>query len=377
MQMQTNEFLSFDQTLSLIKAVGHKRTVIVMGENGVGKTSLHKALSQDQQFEQHHKLAPIDCTQLSDGSVWGPDIDRERGVYRELPNERLGLNNFNHKGVDGAKPVLGMFDEIAKIPQYVKNMIAPILYERRVGTLLMPEGSVWFAATNLAAEGLGDSLAAHLRNRLVVVKMRKPTVDEWINNFAIPNKLHPVLLACVQEYSQVFDSFVDYLDGGKFEGKDLEKDNPYIFNPRIVQEAYASPRSLHAASDVLYATESLGDDIMRIALEGTIGKPFTSVLTSFIRFGQQLPPISQIKANPETATIPSNKIAQQVQVFQFISRAETREDAEAFVKYLSRLQPEIQSLFCRRVSESNRIGLFASVAEFGRMVSDNKIFYKV
>ena len=375
--MQTNEFLSFPQTLALIKAVGHTRTVIVMGENGVGKTSLHKALSQDPQFEQHHKLAPIDCTQLSDGSVWGPDIDRERGVYRELPNERLGLSNFNHRGVDGAKPVLGMFDEIAKIPQYVKNMIAPILYERRVGTLLMPEGSVWFAATNLSAEGLGDSLAAHLRNRLVVVKMRKPTVDEWINNFGIPNRLHPTLLACVQEYSQVFDSFVDYLEGGKFEGKDLEKDNPYIFNPRIVQEAYASPRSLHAASDVLYATEGLGDEIMRIALEGTVGKPFTSVMTSFIRFGQQLPPINQIKANPETATIPSNKIAQQVQVFQFISRAETREDAEAFVKYLSRLQPEIQSLFCRRVSESSRIGLFASVAEFGRMVSDNKIFYKV
>jgi hypothetical protein len=377
MQMQTNDFLSFAQSYQLIKAVGHKRTVIVMGENGVGKTSLHKALAQDPMFEQHHKLAPIDCTQLSDGSVWGPDIDRELGVYRELPNERLGISARNHKGVEGARPVLGMFDEIAKIPQYVKNMIAPILYERRVGSLLMPEGSVWFAATNLSAEGLGDSLAAHLRNRLVVIKMRKPTVDEWINDFAIPNKLHPTLLACCQEHSMVFDSFVDYMPGGKFEGRSQEKDNPYIYNPQLVQEAYASPRSLHAASDVLYATEGLDADVVRIALEGTVGKPFTSVLTSFIRFGNQLPSLTEVRARPRDVAIPSNKIAQQVQVFQFISRAESREDAEAFVTYLSRLQPEMQSLFCRRVSESQRIGLFASVAEFGRMLSDNKIFYKV
>lgn len=375
--MNAKEFLSFNQVLELIKAVGHLRTVIVMGENGVGKTSLHKAMCQDAHFDDFHKIPPIDCTQLSDGSVWGPDIDRERGVYRELPNERLGVSNFNHRGAPDAKPVLGMFDEIAKIPQYVKNMIAPILYERRVGTLLMPERSTWFAATNLSAENLGDSLAAHLRNRLIVVKMRKPTVDEWVNNFAIPNRLHASLIACCQEHSQVFDSFVDYMQGGKFEGKDLSKDNPHIYNPNEMQDAYASPRSLHAASDVLYATEGMESTIRDLALEGTIGKPFTSVLSSYIRFGQQVTPIAEIKADPANARVPSNKIAQQVQVIQFISRAETREDAQAFCTYVLRLQPEVQSLFCRRVSDSSRMGLFASVTEFGKMLQDNRIYYKV
>lgn len=375
--MDAKEFMSFDQTLNLIKAVGNTRTVLVMGENGVGKTSLHKAMCMDSFFDNHHKIPPIDCTQLSDGSIWGPDIDRERGVYRELPNDRLGVDNFNHRGAPNARPVLGMFDEIAKIPQYVKNMIAPILYERRVGTLLMPEGSVWFAATNLSAENLGDSLAAHLRNRLIVVKMRKPTADEWINNFAIPNRLHPALIACCQENSQVFDSFVDYRAGGKFAGKDLSKDNPFIYNPDEMQDAYASPRSLHAASDLLYATDGLDSTMRDLALEGTVGKPFASVLASFIRFGQQVTPIAEIKADPENARVPSNKIAQQVQVFQFISRADTRDDATAFCKYILRLQPEIQSLFCRRVSESSRVGMFSSITEFGRMMSDNRIFYKV
>lgn len=375
--MQTQDFLSAKQTADLIKNVGSKRTVLVQGENGIGKTALWQSLAQQPEFDDHIKIKPIDCTQMSDGSIWMPDIDREHGVSRELPNERLGVSKINQKGIEGARPVFGMFDEIAKIPQYVKNMIAPILYERRVGNYEMPEGSVWFAATNLSVEGLGDSLQAHLRNRLIVVKMRKPTVDEWINDFAIPRGLNPTLIACVEEYQQVFDSFTDYMEGGKFAGKDLDKDNPYIYNPKVVQDAYASPRSLHAASDLLDTMDSLDAHTTVRGLEGTVGRPFASVMDSFIRFGKQLPPINSIRANPETAPIPSNKIAQQVQIFQFITRTETREDAEAFTKYVMRLQPEIQSLFTRRIAESQRSGVYVSVTEFGKLLADNKIYYRV
>lgn len=375
--MNTNEFLSHKQVVDLIKAVGATRTVIVMGENGIGKTALHTALCQDSKFDNHIKIKPIDSTQLSDGSLTMPDLDRERGVSTELPNERLGVSKFNRKGVDGSRPVLGMFDEIAKVPQFVKNMLAPVLYERRIGNYLMPEGSVWFAATNLSFEGLGDSLQAHLRNRLIVVKMRKAYTTEWLNNYAIPNGLNPIMLACVEEYPMIGDSFIDYMKGGKYEGKDLEKDNPHIFNPKVVQDAYASWRSIHAACDILDVMDQFDSDTLRRALEGTVGKSFASVLDSFIRFGQQLPPINSILSAPDTAPIPSNKIAQQVQVFQFITRTEDRDQAQAFTKYVTRLQPEMQSLFCRRVADSQRVGLFTTVTEFGRMLADNKIYYKL
>ena len=375
----SNQYLSFKQVAALIKAVGHKRTVIVKGENGSGKTALHAHLCNDPQFENHNKIKPIECTQMNDGSMFMPDIDREAGVSRELPNERMGVSKFNQRGVNGSRPVLGMFDEIAKVPQFVKNMIAPLLYERRVGPYALPEGSVWFAATNLAFEGLGDTMQAHLRNRLVIVSMRKAYMAEWMNDFAVPNKLHPVLLACCEEHPMVFDSFIDYLPGGKFEGRSVEKDNPHIFNPAIAQDAYASLRSLHAASDVLYGADECGldSDTLRLALEGTVGVSFTSVLMSFIRFGQMLPPISQVKANPDTVALPSSKIAQQVQVFQLINRTADRDDAAAFTKYIKRLHPEIQQLFVRRVSESSMVGTFATVTEFGQMLADNRIYFKV
>jgi type IV secretory pathway ATPase VirB11/archaellum biosynthesis ATPase len=48
--MTKSDFLSFKQVVSLVKAVGHKRTILIMGENGIGKTSVHKALCADPDF---------------------------------------------------------------------------------------------------------------------------------------------------------------------------------------------------------------------------------------------------------------------------------------------------------------------------------------
>src|ERR1035437_2156497 len=134
-----SKFLNATQVVSLIKAVGHKRTVLVEGEAGSGKTSLHYELAADPQFKGYYTPKPVDCTQLSDGSVWMPDIDRSRGVSRELPNERFGVNDENHKGVEGARPALICLDEIAKTRQFIKDGLAPIVYERQVGDYEMPE----------------------------------------------------------------------------------------------------------------------------------------------------------------------------------------------------------------------------------------------
>ena len=201
-----NQFLSASQVVSLIAAVGDKRTVIVEGENGIGKTALFHQLKRLPKFANHIAVDPIDCTQLSDGSVWMPDLDRENGISRELPNERFGVSKTNQRGVNGGKPIMVFLDEIAKAKQYIKDVLAPIVYEQRVGSYEMTEGSVVFCATNLATEGLGDSIQAHLRNRLVFLYMRKPTQQEWYQ-WGIDNGIDPIILACTEENPQWFDSF--------------------------------------------------------------------------------------------------------------------------------------------------------------------------
>jgi hypothetical protein len=370
-----NKYLSFTQVLNMIATVGHKRTIIVEGENGIGKTALFHALKRMPKFADHIAVDPVDCTQLSDGSVWMPDLDRDNGISRELPNERFGVNKHNQKGVNGSKPVLVMLDEIAKAPQFIKNVLAPIVYERRVGQYHFVEGSVVFCGTNLGVEGLGDSIQAHLRNRLVFVKMRKPTADEWVK-WATDAAINPMVIAFVNNEPRVMSSFLDYEKGGMFEGKDLSKDNGFIFNPRSVQVAYASPRSLAAAGDIL--DEGMGvldDDTLEAALVGTVGATTAEAMSSFVRFGRDICEYSRVIADPDKAPLSDNPTAQLIQVFQFVSRVADRKEAEAIVKYVWRMRAEMQSIFCNTVATSQRVAMFATINEFGKMLNEHKIFF--
>lgn len=370
-----NNMLSFTQVLNLIAAVGDKRTVIVEGENGIGKTALFHALKKHPKFADHIAVDPVDCTQLSDGSVWMPDLDRENGVSRELPNERFGVSKVNQLGVNGAKPIIVFLDEIAKSPQFIKNVLAPIIYERRVGNYHMPEGSVVFCATNLAVEGLGDSIQAHLRNRLVFVKMRKPTAGEWVQ-WAIDKGVNASVIAFVNSYAQVMDSFLDYEKGGKHEGKQQDKDNGYIFNPRSMALAYATPRSLVAAGDVLDAGDGvLDDETLEAALVGTVGATTAESLSSFVRFGRDICSLERVLKDPATAPLSDNPTAQLVQVFQFVSRVDTREDAEKVVEYVWRMRAEMQSIFCNSVAQSQRVSVYVTLTNFGKMLAAHKIFF--
>ena len=370
-----NQYLSSSQVINLIAAVGHKRTVIVEGENGIGKTALFHQLKRMPKFANHIAVDPIDCTQLSDGSVWMPDLDRENGISRELPNERFGVSKSNQRGVNGSKPIIAFLDEIAKAPQFIKNVLAPIVYEQRVGNYHFVEGSVIFCATNLSVEGLGDSIQAHLRNRLVFVKMRKPTADEWVK-WATDAGINPMVIAFVSNEPRVMASFLDYEKGGAYEGKDMSKDNGFPFNPKSTQQAYATPRSLAAAGDIL--DEGLGvldDTTIEQALIGTVGYTTAEALASFVRFGREICDYARVIKDPKTAPLSDNPTAQLIQVFQFVSRAKDRTEAEAIVSYVWRMRAEMQSIFCNTVATSQRVDLFITLSDFGKMLAEHKIFF--
>ena len=374
--MNTN-FLNFDQTLAAIKTFGPAMTVVVRGENGIGKTALWRALASDPDFAGHIAVPPIDCTQLSDGSIWMPDIDREAGVSRELPNERMGVSRTNQRGVAGSRPALIFFDEVGKARQYVKDMIAPIVYERRVGSYFLPDNSYVFAATNLDAEGLGDMLQAHLRSRVVTLHMRKSTAPELVA-YGTRNDWAPEVLAFIDQNPRVCDSFLDYEPGGKYAGKSLERDNPMIFNPRAMQDAFANPRSLERASTIIKLAAQHGIDslVLDAMLVGTVGHACAAELGAFIRFGNDMVPYARVVRDPIGSPVPDSPMVQLVQVFQFLTRVEDRAAAQAVTQYVLRMRGEMQTLFVRRVAESNKVATFASVTEFIKLMADNRIYYR-
>ena len=231
-----------------------------------------------------------------------------------------------------------------------------------------------FCATNLSVEGLGDSIQAHLRNRLTFVKMRKPNADEWVS-WATETNVAPEVIAFVHMFPQVMDSFLDYEDGGKYHGKAMEKDNGYVFNPRASQIGYATPRSLVAASDIIKQLDNIDTETLNAALAGTVGEATAVDMSAAVRFGRSLPLFERVVADPEGTDVPDNPTAQIVQTFQFVTRTTNRDEAEAVTKYVQRMRNEMQSLFVNTVARSTRIAQFATVPTFGKMLADNKKYH--
>jgi hypothetical protein len=140
--------------------------------------------------------------------------------------------------------------------------------------------------------------------------------------------------------------------------------------------AYATPRSLVAAGDVLDAGDGvLDDDTLEAALVGTIGATTAEALSSFVRFGRDICSLERVLKDPATAPLSDNPTAQLVQVFQFVSRVDTREDAEKVVEYIDRMRTEMQSIFANSVAQSQRVSIYVTLQRFGALLARHKVFF--
>ena len=319
--------LGFRQIEDALVEIGSSRTILLEGHMGIGKSSMLPALGKRL---PNHLLCYFDCTTKDLGDIMIPNvqmIDGEGKFIRYLTNEELGAHND--------KPIILMLDEIGKCNRAVQSALRRVMLERKIGTYDI-EGVV-FATTNLGAENVGDLMEAHKRNAITTIQVRKPTWEEWIVDFGVPNKLHPSVLGFVREFPQVFQSFEEIKD---------PSENPYIFHPREEREAFCTPRSLHAASDILMKKDVLDSDTIFSLLIGTIGARAAADLNTFVQLADQLPSLEDIKTNPNGAKVPDNAPAVCMVVFKVLG-AMSRDFIDPWMTYLDRLDTEAQAMFAQ------------------------------
>ena len=198
MQASQMYALSLDQIATAIKPGGNKRTILIQGHMGTGKSSLLNALAAEL---PDHIPCYFDCTTKDLGDITIPNIakmDDGTGYVTYLTNEELGAHNH--------KPVLIDVDEYGKANPAVKNALLRLLLERKIGSYTLHPDSIIFATTNLGAEGVGDLLPPHARNRMTVITARKPNNIEWIE-WGINNGIDHTLLGWAKDNPQLFASF--------------------------------------------------------------------------------------------------------------------------------------------------------------------------
>ena len=322
--------LNFNQTTDLVSYVGHKRSVLIEGHMGVGKSSLLPYIVK--KLGSEYTGFYFDCTTKDVGDITIPviqEIDESGQFVRFVTNEELGA----HTG----KPVIIMLDEFGKSNRSVQNALTRLILEHKVGMRELHPKSIVFAVTNLGAENVGDLMEAHKRNRFISVRMTKPTAEDWIVDFGVPNGLHTAVLGFANEYKSMFDSFEDVQD---------PDDNPYIFHPREERAAFVTPRSLHACSDILQQEDKLDHHTLKAALVGAIGLRGGTDLMAFVSMVGQLPSLDSIKQDPMGALVPTSAGPVIMTVTKALQGMD-RELITPWMKYLERLAIEPQTLFGR------------------------------
>jgi len=327
--------INFGSTVSLAQAAqlimsNPKVRFLVRGEPGIGKSTM---LSMIAKALPNHNAAYMDVPNIDLGDIAMPVIDHDNKVTRYYPNARFRL----HEG----KPVVVMLDEFTKGAEPIKNMLHPLLEvtNPRLGDVSIDDESIVFLTGNLLTDGVGDNLKAHTRNRIVEIVVKKPDSDQWLE-WAVNNNIDPSVMAWVQQFPQALAS---YTDG--------DSDNLYIYNPKKVQTAYVSPRSLAIASNIVSTRDANDSGAMISALKGAIGEAAARDMQAFVDYQDQLPAWDSIINNPTSAVIPTSAGACAVLVFGAIAKVD-KACITPFMKYLERFEPEWQACFAINVAKN-------------------------
>jgi len=356
--------LSLEQCADLITAVGPERTVVVQGDMGSGKTSgLRSELSARH---PNHVYVEFDCTNKDIQDLSVPKFMQRVGDmisdYVEfVPNSELGA----HLG----KPVIINFDEFLKAPEPVKKGVRRVMLERMVNGIKLPEGSIVYGTSNLGSEGVGDSLQAHQRNAIIVVRMRKSTNIEWIE-WGINNGIHTSVLAFAKDNPQIFQSFEEVRN---------PDDNPDIYHPMDKSRlAFITGRSLETASRILHKRGVLDDQTVMASLIGSIGANAAQNLMAVEALSEQMPSRKSILDDPDSAKVPSNVAALCMVVFRSLATMD-REFVDPWMRYFARIPSEAQSMFVNGVRAktyaAERKSIIMTNARFTKWCGDNGFLF--
>ena len=327
--------INFGKTVTLKQAVNlivtnPETRFMLRGEPGIGKSSMLEQIAERLGYDH----AYIDVPNMDLGDVAMPVIDHETRTTKYYPNARFKIHN--------GKPLVMMFDEFSKGADPVKNMLHPCLEKKnpRLGDVSLDNRTVVFLTGNLSTDGVGDTLKAHTRNRIVEITVAKPTSEEWIN-WAIEKDVSPEVIAWVNRFPQVLAS---YTDGG-------QGDNPYIFNPRKTQNAFVSPRSLETASNIVKTRKDNDSDAVIAALTGAIGESGARDMQAYIEFADQLPTWEATIRDPKNTPVPTSSGACAIVVFGAIARID-KVTITPFMEYLKRFDAEWQAVFAINLSKT-------------------------
>jgi hypothetical protein len=347
-KVQTVETVSINELRKIIPLIASEITPVIQSEPGCGKTSLLAMIAEDNGDKWR---SPADGTGIAG--------DKYDYIYIDCPVKDMsdiGMTIPNHGtqtleyyvsslfNLNDPKPKVILADEFMKSPKLLQVIFTRLFLERMVGDKPLPRGSQVFATSNNAGDGVGDSMLAHAGNRVCIMRMAKPNVNEWLEwagqTVTIGDKVQARVSRVIRAAVAMFPRcLASYTTGD-------QNDNPYIFKPSMSSLSFVSPRSLAKADVIVRNRDAIGENGTKVALAGTVGASFAADMAAFISMEKSLIDVKDIVKAPESIAMPKDISAQLMIMFQAVDVLETQDQLTKFMAFVERIpSSEVQGVF--------------------------------
>lgn len=255
-----------------------KETILLIGSPGIGKTSMPLQSAKKHGlfviFTHPLMIEPIDLTGVPHVELNG-DPNNAKTFWASpgwIPNEVP----------NGFKGIMVLIDEMTQADPPMQKACAPICEEHRIGTKILPHGTIVVATGNRAGDRAGASkLLSHVKSRIVEIQV-DTSVEDFIEWGSIDNRVIPQVRYFLQFKSECLNTF----------------------NPSS-EAQYATPRGWFKVSR-LYPI--LPSHLQSETLQGVVGSGPSAEFLAFCRVWEELSnkyDLDKILEKPEKAPVPS------------------------------------------------------------------------
>ena len=248
------------------------QSVLLRGPSGIGKTERIKTLYPNLIYiKLTNNMFPekvVGSMNLQTGQNIPPDFakqallacatNEERRLISENVQNLYDLaNEIYERSKNSNEKIVIMLDELLNVKPAVQSLVYTLVLNRLVETgkgLKLPANTVIVATGNQRKySSVAEDLAEPLEKRFDHILDMQPKVGEWINEYAIPNKIHPSVIGYIlSKYIQSAKS-EHISDMGYF------YEEPEVGEKRLDQNGCKGrtndPRGWTSISNTLYAFE--------------------------------------------------------------------------------------------------------------------------
>lgn len=311
--------LTFEQTKLAVKAaVAAKKTILIQGPPGVGKSSLIRDVGDSLDLPVHELIAS-NCDAVD---IAGLPYVSQGVLKRALLPEILACVE---------QPGILFLDELTAVPASVQGPLMRLLLERVAGGTRLHKDSTVVAACNRPEECPGGvELSAATINRMIKIVDFAPSLDEirgFFHNVVGQEEENEILIGEARDFAATLS---------------VQPDLVTMSPPKVAIDAgapFGSPRAWETGLRVFAAHGAVEDDVGFALLDGAVGQHAAATFTGIRKMRKHLPSVDQVCEDPTKAPVPEKK-DHQIAAIGLLARVADKDGWAAWV-YAHRITSEI------------------------------------